>query len=152
VWRNYSNLTCLHLQFNFFYSLPVYVISIGISCRPIWWWWIHKVQHCCHDWNKSFIQVQNCYHHQNNSFIHVQHCYHLDSDMSMSSTSGRLCQHVSLYWGSFVPVAFQCSDPWFSHWWRQLSSVVWTTVMRHWPVFLNISFDSFSQWWMQLLD
>jgi len=39
----------------------------------------------------------------------------------------------------------------FSHWWRHLSSVVWTTVTRHWPVFLNI-FGGFSQWWMQLLD
>jgi len=31
-------------------------------------------------------------------------------------------------------------------------SVVWTTVRRHWPVFLNVFFGGFSQWWMQLLD
>jgi len=77
---------------------------------------------------------------------------HLDSDMSMSSTSGRQCQLVSLCWGSFVPFAVQCPDPWFSHYWRHLSSVAWTTETRHWLVFLNIFFGGSSQWWMQLLD
>jgi len=66
--------------------------------------------------------------------------------------SGRQCRLVLLCWGSFVPFAVQCPDTWFSHWWLHLSSVVWTTVTRHWPVFLNIFFGGFSQWWMQLLD
>jgi len=33
-----------------------------------------------------------------------------------------------------------------------LSSVVWTTTTRHWPVFHNTFFGGSSQWWMQLLD
>jgi len=67
-------------------------------------------------------------------------------------TSRRQCRLVLLCWGSFVPFAVQCSDLCFSHWWRLLSSVTWTTVTRHWPVFLNLFFGGSSQWWMQLLD
>jgi len=66
-------------------------------------------------------------------------------------TPRRQCQPVSLCWDCFVPFDVQCPAPWFNHWWPHLSSVVWTMVTRHWPVFLNIFFGSFSQWWMQLL-
>jgi len=47
---------------------------------------------------------------------------------------------------SFHAFAVQCPNPWFSHWWRHLSWVVWTTETRHWPVFLNILFGGSSQW------
>ena len=66
--------------------------------------------------------------------------------------SRRWCRHASLRWDSSYPFAVHYPDPSFRHWWRHLSSVVWTTATRHWPVFFNIFFDGSSQLWMQLLD
>jgi len=75
---------------------------------------------------------------------------HLDSDMSMSS---HVCKTVSACFAmlrQLRSIRRSVSRPvvqsLVTSLVRHLSSVVWTTVTRHWPVFLNILFGGSSQW------
>jgi len=62
---------------------------------------------------------------------------HLDSDMSMSHVRKTVSACFAAL-RQFRSIRRSVSR----HWWRHLSSVVWTT--RHWPVSLNILFGGFS--------
>ena len=59
---------------------------------------------------------------------------------------------ASSHCGSYDLSVIQCRDPYYSHWWGHLSSVLWTTVMPHSSASLNIFCNGSSVWWTQPHD
>jgi len=75
----------------------------------------------------------------------------LNSNMSMRAHVRKTVSMCFAVLRQLRSIRRSVSRRWFSHWWRHLSAVVWTTVTQHWSIFLNLFFGGFSQWWMQLV-